>query len=107
MGPWTIEFPRPLLSLPRFEFLLEAFWDIVVKHNVLIFPFTKKFSGTHSAERAEPPELTKSVGQAQSDSLQHFDQHIVVQGTMKLRLLRRRALGAVVQDDGRSVPIHR
>jgi hypothetical protein len=51
--------------------------------------------------------LTKSIGQAKSDSLQNFDQHIIVQGAMKLRLLWHRALGAVIQDDGGSMSVHR
>jgi hypothetical protein len=32
--------------------------------------------------------LTKSIGQAQGDSLQDFDEHIVVQSSMELRLCR-------------------
>jgi hypothetical protein len=51
--------------------------------------------------------LTKTIGEAQRDLLQSFNQHIVVESAMKLRLFRHRLLCTLVQGDGGSVSVHR
>jgi hypothetical protein len=50
---------------------------------------------------------TQPIGQTQGDLLQNFDQHIVVERAMKLRLFRDRPSCAFVQSDRGSVSMHR
>jgi hypothetical protein len=49
----------------------------------------------------------RSHRQAQRDLLQNFDQHIVVEGAMKLRVFRHRPMCAFVQGYRGSVSVHR
>ena len=60
-----------------------------------------------STRRKSAVSSTQPIGEAQRDLLQGFNQHIVVERAMEMRLLRHRSLCALVQGDGGSVPVHR
>ena len=42
------------------------------------------------------PKLPQPVREAQGDSLEHVDQHVVVEGAVKLRFLGQRSLRALL-----------
>jgi hypothetical protein len=52
-------------------------------------------------------QLPQSVREAQGDSLEHVDQHVVIEGAVKLRFLGQRSLRALVEHDRGGVPVHR
>jgi transposase-like protein len=56
---------------------------------------------------ADTTRLAQSIGDAQRDLLQSFNQDIVVESAMKLWLLRHRTLGAFAQGNRRSMSVHR
>jgi len=64
-------------------------------------------SGESRGENRCPAMLTQSIGEAQRDMLQSFNQDIVVESAMELWLLRHRTLRAFVQGDRRSMSVHR
>jgi hypothetical protein len=64
-------------------------------------------SGSRRSEENPPCLLTQPIGEAQRDLLQSFNQHIVVESAMELRLFRHGPLCAFVQGDCGRVSVHR
>ena len=56
---------------------------------------------------ARSPRLPQPVREAQDDLLEHIDQHVVVEGAVKLRFLGQRSLRSLVEHDRGGVPVHR
>jgi hypothetical protein len=53
------------------------------------------------------PQLPQPVREAQGDPLEYIDQHVVVEGAVKLRFLGQHSLRALIEHDRGGVPVHR